>query len=1572
MKKILLFVLATLFAYTMNAQVLLNEGFEDGIPGTWTVIDNDGDGLNWSDGATILPDWNMDAADYCNSGSNMAMSISYDNATYDSYTPDNYLVTPQISVPASGATLSFFVKSIASSYLDGYAVKLSTTGNAAADFTVELQALADAAASWTSVEIDLAAYAGQNVYIAFIHQANDKLALLLDDVKVYSFASTPEITLNSVTLPSYAYAGEGFDVSGTVLNVSQNALTSFDVTYNVDGGTESATFSVTGINVAAGETYDFTHNVQAVVATGGNHTVNMTVSNPNGTADITTDNTNSASLTIYDCTAAISDFPYTQDFEEGLVPSCWRAPEVGNGAWSNAYYYIQQYGSGSFYNLPFEAHTGDNSLLSAADDQETVNWLISPAISIPADASAIGFKYYDYLSYDPNEAGSTSYSVMVSTTGHDPADFTTTLATFTVSENSFTERTVDLAAYAGQTIYVALKHTVDAWLIVDDVTIEAASNNPEIELTSIDIPSSVSTGTEFNVSGVITNKGGVALNSFKVQYTIDGNASEVYTISGQNIAYSETYEFTHNVPATIADAGVHTITVTVSEPNGEADNTEDNSLSTNITACGIINALPYEEGFENGIGCWTAISNNTENADVENRGLGVVDASTFTQGVNGGESCFIFSSYSQATDYTQYLISPELNIGTAFQFSFYYTVKSTSYAESCQIMYSNTTNDPASFIEVGDAINATANTWEQASVLIPADAKYVAIKYTSNYAWFLGIDDIAMTEVSNDPEIALTAITTPTIATEGTTVNVSGIVTNNSGAELNSFDVAYTFDGTASSTYNVTGINVAAGATYNFTHNAPISNITAGAHTLVVTVSNPNATADNTADNSLTITITACGAEDAPYTETFDNGSGCWLTVDGDGDGKTWMTMGEWLSDVRGSSTDPGTYCYGGTGNAMISESYRGSALSPDNWLISPAINIPAEGTYAATWYEKSQDGDYLDSYSVYVGTSSDIETLAAGASVYSGEAPAEFTQQSTLLSDFAGQTIYVAFRHHDVTDKFVLIIDQFEVRAVSTTPEIALTEVSAPSTVAMNTAYVVNGTVVNNCVNALTSFDVACTVNGQTTNQQITGINVPFLQSYSFAIDMPGVATADDYTVTLTVSNPNGEADNTEDNTMTTTVNIYDASTSVPRTVLLENFTTSQCPNCPSGHERIEEAIGTTYTDNVIWVAHHSGYYNDQDFLAIDLDETMTVFFNNPYTFAPAMMLDRTYWGDQVFITDDEPGPAFFPSTEVSDIETAFATATAVPAFVTVNVGNPNYNATTRALSVTVNGEVTGSLGTSDARLNVWLLEDGLVGDGSETVGHGPTQSGATGTFIHNHVIRENLSGDDWGEAGVVTATAGSTYTKTYTTTVSNNYDASKCYIVAFVSNGNHSDINNCKVFNAGKSGYLSAGEDPQPEQVTITVVANPTEGGTVAINGNGTTATVEAGTTVNVTATPATGYHFVSWSDGGAQTHTVTVNNNMSLTATFAQDGGEQPGDNGIDDVTAANVKLYPNPTTGNLFVEVEGLKKVEVIDAVGRVVMTQTTGNSVNMSTLANGIYTVRVTTNAGTAIKKVVKK
>lgn len=89
------------------------------------------------------------------------------------------------------------------------------------------------------------------------------------------------------------------------------------------------------------------------------------------------------------------------------------------------------------------------------------------------------------------------------------------------------------------------------------------------------------------------------------------------------------------------------------------------------------------------------------------------------------------------------------------------------------------------------------------------------------------------------------------------------------------------------------------------------------------------------------------------------------------------------------------------------------------------------------------------------------------------------------------------------------------------------------------------------------------------------------------------------------------------------------------------------------------------------------------------------------------------------------------------------------------------------------------------------------------------------------------------------------------------------------------------------------------------------------------------------------------------------------VPFTITSSPQGIEQAA------ASASMVKIYPNPTSGNFTVEVEGLQKVEVIDALGRVVINQKNGK-VDMSALNNGIYSIRVTANGNTVVKKIAKR
>lgn len=154
---------------------IFEDGFEDGLD-QWTIY-TEGEAMD-EDGWLRARINGIEA----HSGDYVASAWSwYNNVVYDA---DNWLVTPQVIL---GNTLKFWVLTY-SGFPDSYEVLLSTTGNATADFTITLQALAEAPTngSWNEVEIDLSAYTGQLGYIAIHHKSKNCFYLLIDDFGIYA------------------------------------------------------------------------------------------------------------------------------------------------------------------------------------------------------------------------------------------------------------------------------------------------------------------------------------------------------------------------------------------------------------------------------------------------------------------------------------------------------------------------------------------------------------------------------------------------------------------------------------------------------------------------------------------------------------------------------------------------------------------------------------------------------------------------------------------------------------------------------------------------------------------------------------------------------------------------------------------------------------------------------------------------------------------------------------------------------------------------------------------------------------------------------------------------------------------------------------------------------------------------------------------------------------------------------------------------------------------------------------------------------------------------------------------
>lgn len=123
------------------------------------------------------------------------VASAFHNYNFSQYV-DGWLVTPQISLGSNGI-LEFYDYTTFVSWYEYNGVWISTGSPDPADGDyVELMEFDNAFSAWTQRIVDLSAYAGSDVYLAFVYQGYDAHGWYIDDVLVY-YESAPWLTISS-------------------------------------------------------------------------------------------------------------------------------------------------------------------------------------------------------------------------------------------------------------------------------------------------------------------------------------------------------------------------------------------------------------------------------------------------------------------------------------------------------------------------------------------------------------------------------------------------------------------------------------------------------------------------------------------------------------------------------------------------------------------------------------------------------------------------------------------------------------------------------------------------------------------------------------------------------------------------------------------------------------------------------------------------------------------------------------------------------------------------------------------------------------------------------------------------------------------------------------------------------------------------------------------------------------------------------------------------------------------------------------------------------------------------------
>lgn len=467
--------------------------------------------------------------------------------------------------------------------------------------------------------------------------------------------------------------------------------------------------------------------------------------------------------------------------------------------------------------------------------------------------------------------------------------------------------------------------------------------------------------------------------------TIEGPA---IVRAGDTVVYTATSpnanSYTWNVSADYTNENGNTIqvvwltagamTVECEATNNAGSTTE--SLSVDVVECNAIDVFPYVQNFEVADPCWLAVSNDPANDDA----FGIT-----TETVLQGTSSFGFSSYASAADYNQYLFSPEIELPATgdYMVSFWYNAENNG--DAFRVMTSTTGSALSDFTTVLDMPTvAVTGEWVEARVVLPAGTKYICINYYGDYAYYLYIDSLVITDLSA-PDLTLNGPASVGTGMPATFTAMSTLA--------NTFN--WSIDGVAQSETGATLSTV-------FT--------TAGQHTIEVSATN----SVGTTNESLTVDVFSCDGITLPYAPDFSQTLGCWYNASDTASG--WFLCSE-------AGVDGQIY-------SMSAQNFYGMfmiPLNPDNWIYSPSLTMPAEGSYDLCWNVMAFDATYCaDHYAAYIIAEDGTETMLFEETLTAQGT--SFSQRVATIPAGISGTFKVAFRHFNTTDGYVVILDDIKI----------------------------------------------------------------------------------------------------------------------------------------------------------------------------------------------------------------------------------------------------------------------------------------------------------------------------------------------------------------------------------------------------------------------------------------------------------------------------------------------------------------------------------------------------------------
>ncbi len=227
------------------------------------------------------------------------------------------------------------------------------------------------------------------------------------------------------------------------------------------------------------------------------------------------------------------------------------------------------------------------------------DYLISPAITIPIGTTCLSWKASADSPYNPED-----YQVRISTTSPTQAGMQANAPLLIVTGElpNWTEHSIDLSSFAGQTVYIGFWCTAAGWaLYLDDIRVSTPVTR-DVAVTSLALGEVALPGS-YILSGNLLNEGTSAISSMNLNWNVNNGPANSMSLSSLNILPATYYNYSHNISWNPSSNGTNTIKIWASNINGSTDQFLSNDTLTQLAFINSFPRKPLIEEFTQA-SCW--------------------------------------------------------------------------------------------------------------------------------------------------------------------------------------------------------------------------------------------------------------------------------------------------------------------------------------------------------------------------------------------------------------------------------------------------------------------------------------------------------------------------------------------------------------------------------------------------------------------------------------------------------------------------------------------------------------------------------------------------------------------------------------------------------------------------------------------------------------------------------------------------------------------------------------------------------------------------------------------------------